>query len=212
MKYSTNGTSTSVTSNSSQTLRTSSPSSNPSPKSSIERLPIGLPTNQNGIEYFLESGKEAAREVAKALLCAFVNYLGQSTTTNAPPAIAPWKLTTEDKDLASAAGDELKRIGVRPLELCTITPSRPQTNHIVQKAFTRLFANLKTAAGYTGTASAAITAPQPFMFWNFELDPSEMSPRLRSGLSNDTNEVKKINLALRYIETWTNWRPMTRVR
>ena len=37
----------------------------------IERLPIGLTTNQSGIEYFLESGKEAAPEVAKALY-AFV--------------------------------------------------------------------------------------------------------------------------------------------
>ena len=113
----------------------------------------------------------------------------------------------DDKDLASAVGDELKRIGVRPLELCTITLSRPQTNHIVQKAFTRLFANLKTAAGYTGTVSAAITTPQPFMFWNFKLDPPEISPRRGSGLSGDADEVKKINLALRYIETWTNLRP-----
>ena len=60
----------------------------------IERLPIGLTTNQSGIEYFHESGKEAAPEVAKAFLYAFVNYLGQSTTANAPPTFAPWKLTT----------------------------------------------------------------------------------------------------------------------
>ena len=42
----------------------------------IERLPVGLPTNQSGIEYFPESGKEAAPEVARALLHAFVNNLG----------------------------------------------------------------------------------------------------------------------------------------
>ena len=38
----------------------------------IERLPVGLPTNQSGIEYFLESGKEAAPEVPKALLHALI--------------------------------------------------------------------------------------------------------------------------------------------
>ncbi|EDR06475.1 uncharacterized protein LACBIDRAFT_328873 [Laccaria bicolor S238N-H82] len=173
----------------------------------IERLPVGLPTNQSGIEYFPESAKEAAPEVAKAFLHAFVNNIGQSTTTNAPPAFAPWKLTTEDKDLASAVSDELKRIGVRPLELCTITLSKTQTNRIMQKAFTRLFANLKTAAGYTGTGSAAITTPQPFTFWNFKPDPQEMSPRRRSQSTDESDEVKRVNLALRYIETWTNSRP-----
>ena len=41
----------------------------------IERLPTGLPANQSGVEYFPESGKEVAQEVAKALLHTFVNKL-----------------------------------------------------------------------------------------------------------------------------------------
>ena len=135
----------------------------------IERLPIGLPTNQSGIEYLPESGKEAAPEVAKALLHAFVNKLGQSAIPNAPPAFSPWKLMTVDKDLASAVSDEFKRIGVRPPELCNIGLSRPQTNAIMQEAFTRLFASIKTVTGYTGIAAAAIKTPQPFIFWNFKL-------------------------------------------
>ena len=94
----------------------------------IECLPVGLPTSQSGIEYVHESGKEAAPEVAKDLLYAFVNNLGQSTTANAPPAFASLKLTTEDKDQASAVSDELKRIGVRPLELCTITLSNRENS------------------------------------------------------------------------------------
>ena len=125
----------------------------------IERLPISLPTNQSGIEYFPESGKEAAPEVAKALLHAFVNKLGQFAIPNAPPAFVPWKLTTADKDLASAVSDELKRIGVRPLELCNIGLSKPQTNSITQEAFIRLFASVRMAAGYTGIAAAAIKTP-----------------------------------------------------
>ena len=115
--------------------------------------------------------KEAAPEVAKVLLHAFVNKLGQFAIPNAPPAFSPLKLTTGDKDLASAVGDELKRISVRLLELCDIGLSKPPTNSIMQDAFTHLFATIKTATGYTGIAAAAIKTPQPFIFWNFKLDP-----------------------------------------
>ena len=97
-------------------------------------------------------------------------------------------MTTEDKDLASAVSDEFKRIGVCPLKLCMITLSKPQTNRIMQKAFTRLFANLKTATGYTGTASAAIATPQPFMFWHFKLDPQRSRPGV--GHSRATMQIK----------------------
>ena len=101
--------------------------------------------------------KRGARpEVAKALLHAFVNKLGQSAIPNSPPAFSPWKLTTGDKDPASAVSDEFKRTGVRPLELCKIRLSKPQTNSIMQEAYTRLFATVKMAAGYTGIAAAAI--------------------------------------------------------
>jgi hypothetical protein len=171
----------------------------------IERLPIGLPSNQSGIEYFPESGKEAAPEVAKALLHAFVNKLGQSAIPDPPPAFSPWKLTTEDKDLASAVSDELKRIGVRPLELCTIGLSKPQTNSIMQEAFTSLFASVKTAAGYTGIASAAIKTPEPFIFWNFKLDPPEdLSP---AELGGDPDVLEELHLPLKYLQTFTNSRP-----
>ena len=175
----------------------------------IERLPIGLPANQSGIEYFPESGKEAAPEVAKALLHAFVNKLGQSAIPNAPPAFSPWKLTTIDKDLASAVSDELKRIGVRPLELCNIGLSKPQTNAIMQEAFTRLFASIKRAAGYTGIAAAAIKTPQPFIFWNFKLDPlKDLSlPAELGGDPVDFEQVEKLQLPLKYIQTLTNSRP-----
>ena len=167
----------------------------------IERLPIGLPVNQSGIEYFPESGKEAAPEVAKALLHAFVNKLGQSVIPNALPAFSPWKLTTADKDLASAVSDEFKRIGVRPLELCNIGLSRPQTNAIMQEAFTCVFATVKRAAGYTGIAAAAIKTPQPFIFWNFKLDPlKDLSlPAELGGDPADLEQVEKFQLPLKYI-------------
>ena len=175
----------------------------------IERLPIGLPANQSGIEYFPESGKEAAPEVAKALLHAFVNKLGQSAIPNVPPAFSPWKLTTVDKDLASAVSDELKWIGVRPLELCNIGLSKLQTNAIMQEAFTRLFASIKTATGYTGIAAAAIKTPQPFIFWNFKLDPlKDLSlPAELGGDPVDLEQVEKFQLPLKYIQTLTNSRP-----
>ena len=125
----------------------------------IERLPIGLPANQSGIEYFPESGKEVAPEVAKALLHAFANKLGQSAIPKTPPAFSPWKLTTVDKELASAVSDEFKRIGVRLLELCNMGLATPQTISITQEAFTRLFATVKMVAGYTSVVAAAIKTP-----------------------------------------------------
>ena len=99
-------------------------------------------------------------EVAKALLHAFVDKHGQSAIPNAPPAFSPWKLTTGDKDLALVVSDELKRIGVRPFDLCNTGLSEPQTNSIMQEAFTRHFATVKMAAGYTGIAAAAIKTPR----------------------------------------------------
>ena len=173
----------------------------------IERLPIGLPANQSGIEYFPKSGKEAALEVAKALLHAFVDRLGQSAIPNAPPAFSPWKLTTGDKDLASAVSEEFKRIGVHPLELCNIKLSRPQTNAVMQEAFTCLFASIKTVTGYTGITAAAIKTPQPFIFWNFKLDPlKDLSPAELGGDPVDLEQVEKFHLPLKYIQTLMNSR------
>ena len=144
--------------------------------------------------------------MAKALLHAFVNKLGQSPIPNAPPAFSPWKLTTGHKDLALAVSDKLKRIGVRPLELCNIGLSEPQTNAIIQEAFTRLFATVKMAAGYTGIAAAPIKPPQPFIFWNFKLYPPEdLTPAELGGDLVDLEQVEK--LPLKYIQTLTNSRP-----
>ena len=45
----------------------------------IERLPIGLPADQGGIEHFPESGKDAAPEVAKT------SFMPLSINSDNPP-------------------------------------------------------------------------------------------------------------------------------
>lgn len=170
----------------------------------MERLPVGLPAGQSGIAFFPESGKEAAPEVAKALLHAFVNKLGQGQVMgiHAPPAFAPWKLTTEDKDLATEIGKEFKRLGVSPDELHKIGVSRMSVNRITDEAFHKLFANLKNTIGLSGIAGSVIKTPEPIAFHNFKLMPLE-----RRHAPGETKEERRANDGLEYVQKLVNARP-----
>ena len=78
----------------------------------------------------------------------------------------------------------------------------------MQEAFTRLFDTVNTATGYTGIAAAAIKTPQPFIFWNFKLDPlKDLSPAELAGVPVDLEHVEKFDLPLKYIQTLTNSHP-----
>ena len=71
----------------------------------------------------------------------------------------------------------------------------------MQEAFTHLFATIKTATGYTGIAAAAIKTPQPFIYWNFKLDPPEdLGPAELGGDPVDLEQVEKLHLPLKYNE------------
>ena len=92
---------------------------------------MGLSTRSNGIEFFPDTPEEAAPEVAKALMHAFVNRFGGQ----ASQAIAPWNLMTEDKNLAATVGDEFKKLGVgyealHKAGVSTIVPKRCSVNFL----------------------------------------------------------------------------------
>ncbi|KDR76932.1 hypothetical protein GALMADRAFT_138969 [Galerina marginata CBS 339.88] len=169
----------------------------------MERLPVGIGGRTSGITFFPESGKEAAPEVAKALLHAFVDNLGQNQMmgSNAPPVFAPWKLTTEDKDLAAAVGEEFKRLGVRAKELHKISVSSKSVNKIMDTAFRKLFATLKQAVGFTGIAGDVIMKPDSICFHNFKLTPAPKKPSLLD------HEEGPFDLALNYLQQLMNSRP-----
>ncbi|KAF8162603.1 hypothetical protein B0H34DRAFT_650049 [Crassisporium funariophilum] len=166
----------------------------------IERLPLGISSATSGIAFFPESGEQAAVEVAKALLHAFVNNLGHNRMMgdNAPPAFAPWKITTEDKHLASAVGKELKRLGVRAEELHNIAVSKKAVNQIMDNAFNKLFVTLKRAVGLTGIAGGIIMTPQSITFHHLMLTP-------RPAISD--HRLDSFELALKYTEQLARGRP-----
>jgi hypothetical protein len=95
-----------------------------------ERLPLGIPDESTALLFFPESGAEAAPEVAKALVHAFLDSFGGP---GSPRAFAPWTLSTYDRELATEVGKEFKHLGIRE-ELCSIraTKAHQQT---ADKAF-----------------------------------------------------------------------------
>ena len=166
----------------------------------MERLPVGLSSDASGIAFFPESGKEAAPEVAKTILYSFVNNMGnnQMMGSRAPPASAPWKLTTDDRSLAVAVGNELKRLGVRPDGLCKISVSRPSVNTLADTVFTRVFSRLKQCLFSDRTVTDAISTPTSIGFENFKLDDPPLNIHGLSGLPD---------MLMKYIQLWKNCEP-----
>jgi hypothetical protein len=161
--------------------------------SHMERLPIGLPTCSSGIEFFPDTPEEAAPEVAKALMQAFVNCFGDQ----ASQAIAPWNLTTEDKNLAVAVGDEFKKLGVGYEALHKVGVSTKDVNDRTQEVFSRLFTALKKAVGYVDNIAFFISTPSSIIFSPL---PDE-SPR--------GDQEGDFELALKYVQELQRCRPPT---
>lgn len=164
----------------------------------MERLPVGLSKGSSGIEFFPESAKDAAPEITKALLHAFVNNLGLNDFT---PPFAPWKLTTEAKDLAAAVGDEFHRLGVRPDELCNIGVSTNSLNKTMHDHFDGFFQQLKKLIRIEDSVSAFISTPSSIMFHNVV-----PSPRPRP--EHDSPEEAGFDLALKYVTELERSRPL----
>ncbi|KAF7985509.1 hypothetical protein HWV62_3721 [Athelia sp. TMB] len=132
----------------------------------MEQLPLKIgPSSPSSFDYFPESAEDAAPEVVKALLHSFLTSFGLGKFQNPPPpAYAPWKLTTDDKALAAAVGEELRFIGIKP-ELCTIGITR-QNNKQVDRAFGGLFKQMLKSMSVTGVVAEALVAPESIGFAN----------------------------------------------
>ncbi|KAF8955551.1 hypothetical protein BDZ97DRAFT_1926597 [Flammula alnicola] len=163
----------------------------------MERLPVGLPNDCSGIAFFPETGKEAAPEVAKALLHAFVNTLGKNEVVGSRAPFAPWKLYCDDEELRAEVGEELRRLGVHPSELCQIAETTLYTCVFVEAAFMRSFEELKKSLGYTGNAAAGLLVPESISF------PSFTEPDTPRAIGN----VSLFDLCLKYVQEIANSRP-----
>lgn len=158
-----------------------------------ERLPLGISPRETGIAFFPESGIEAAPEVTKALLHAFVNGFGFKQ-------FSPWKFTTEDPDLAKAVREEFRKIGVRG-QLCNINVIKGKALEIAHTAFDGFWQGLKAQIGITGIVAAAFKAPYSITFHDFH--PNTTTTRL--GDNSDKDSIKK---ALRYVERFSSSHPI----
>jgi hypothetical protein len=163
-----------------------------------ERLPLGIPATMSGMEFFPETGFEAAPEVAKALIHSFVDNFGlKKFELNPPPALAPWTLTTEDPQLAMAVGEELKKMGVRA-ELCKIHVVKGKALTTAQLAFDGFWKSLKTQIGITGLPGDVLTTPDSIGFANYR-------PATWVGDVNDDDTQK----ALAYAQRLSTTRPIS---
>ena len=118
--------------------------------------------------------------------------------SRAPPAFAPWKLTTHDRSLAVAVGNELKRLGVRPDGLCRIGVSRPSVNTLADTVFTRVFSRMKQYLFSDPAVADVISTPTSIGFENFKLDDPPVNMQGLDGLPD---------LLMKYIQLWKNCEP-----
>ncbi|KAK0223107.1 hypothetical protein IW262DRAFT_1364561 [Armillaria fumosa] len=142
--------------------------------------------------FFPETGKEAAPEVARGLIRAFLTSFGDIGMT----PLAPWKLTTEDTDLTTAVGAEFKRLGVRK-ELCKISVSHSNAA-IARESFQGFFNGLKSHMNFSEIASAAVSCPESVSFRNFT-PPSSVSRAAASAHREDGDNSSSFETALAYV-------------
>ena len=167
-----------------------------------ERLPLGISPRESGIAFFPESGTEAAPEVSKALLHALVDGFGTHRfEPNPPPPFSPWKLTTEDPDLAKAVRGEFKKIGVRD-QLCNINVVKGKALEIAHTAFDGFWKSLKAQIGVTGITAAALTTPTSITFHDFH-------PKTTTRLGDDSDDEDSIEKAIEYVQRLSSSHPIS---
>jgi hypothetical protein len=142
------------------------------------RLPLGIPNKFTTLLFFPESGAEAAPEVAKALIHAFLDGFGSQAAT----PFAPWSLSTDDSELATEVAKEFKRLGIRE-DLCSIRATKAHEK-TADEAF----------AGVWETMTQIIGPPVMVMFPPDGISFSVLKPK-PWGEDGDLDEMEK---ALKY--------------
>ncbi|KAF8177641.1 hypothetical protein BJ912DRAFT_677958 [Pholiota molesta] len=123
----------------------------------LEPLPAGLPANRSGLEFFPETGREAAPEVVKGIMYAFLHRMGGKASP-----FAPWRLTTPDKRLLAAVNAEFRRIGIH--SSLEVTETTFLAHCLTDDCFAIQYNNLKKKMGYTGIGYASLLCPDDICF------------------------------------------------
>jgi hypothetical protein len=172
-----------------------------------ERLPLGIPHHQSGIAFFPESGTEAAQELSKAILHAFVDgFVDHKIKPHPSRPFAPLTLTTEDPDLAKAVGEEFTKIGIRR-QLCHIGVAKGKALQIADAAFEGFWKSLKARIGFTGIVAAALAMPNSITFHNFHPKTTTTTAHLEDD-SDDEDSVETMK-AVRYVQRLSSSRPIS---
>ena len=168
----------------------------------LEYLPVGsTPGDEQSHAFFPETVAQAAPEIVKALIKGFVG--GMNLNMGGLPAsqikpMAPWTLTTEDRELALAVEREFRRVGCTVIQKIGVSTS--STCEIAVDSFSRIFAGLVRAMGFPDVVSRVMLVPQSISFdYQVRATPHDLQ---------DTTSPDAAILA--YVQMLDNCRPYTK--
>ncbi|KAF8898206.1 hypothetical protein CPB84DRAFT_1847766 [Gymnopilus junonius] len=161
----------------------------------MEPIPGEYGGSVDSSSFFPESSKEAAPEVAQALLRAFVNSFYRENASS-PRSIAPSRLTTAHQDLAAAISDEFQRLGVRRRALCNIGLSTSSVNENAHSNFHAFFTGLIKGTYVDENVVRKISTPTSIDFGNLDSRPCFEQDKSYIELLVDYTEQIKLSVPI----------------
>lgn len=161
----------------------------------IKRIPAGLADGESGMFFFPESAEEAAPQIVQGILHAFINHLDIKDA--ASTSFAPFKLMTQEEPMATAVGEEFKRLGVH-VNLRKIAISTESVYMNAQEKWSFRFELMKRALGFSEEESTTIRTPWAVTFSTLVItDPAQ-----RPGISIDQFPDEGMRQCIHYISEW----------
>ena len=120
------------------------------------------------------------------------------------PLFAPWKLTTEDPDLAKVVREQFKEIGVWD-QLCNIDVVKGKALEIAHTAFDSLWKGFKSQIGITGIVAVALTTPHSIRLYDFRQKTT--TTHLRND-SDDEDSIETIK-AIGHVQRLSSSHPIS---
>ncbi|KAL1752574.1 hypothetical protein FB107DRAFT_293058 [Schizophyllum commune] len=170
--------------------------------SHIEKLPMFLPSERDGLEFFPDTPADAAPTVAQALVTLFA-------TKDALSKARPSRLMTPDPGLAVEVGKELKRIGVAASDLHDVTKSTPTAISIADMLFAPVWRRMLRNAGFHGLFATVLGTPEYIDMSKVKLREPEPSMTEGPEAASLSREQRKHLQALEYVKLWYEARPPT---
>ncbi|KAF4613131.1 hypothetical protein D9613_011188 [Agrocybe pediades] len=161
----------------------------------MQRLPLGTPSDQPGLAFFPDTAEEAAPVLAKAILHALMNNMGQEPSAESRPTSisTPWKFTTADRTLAAAVSREFQRLGLSAERLWVVRVSKPSTILVAQDCFTIAYKGHLASIGFPDAFTSIIRTPDSVIFENFTVaspEPDQLESFMRQMRNEEQNQAQ----------------------